>query len=266
MAILTSKSHLPHPSLRVRIALFGLVAILGTALALTTSRRATDEITSSKNLWLIAKFPLAIPEPSGLALAADGESLWAVSDSNGHVYQISLQGEILRCFDTGLRDLEGITTIDAFTLAVIAERDREIVVFGTDGSLLRRGKINLSGPLNKGPEGLCYDEKSGEFLVINEHCGSLIRLNRDFEELHRRPLKLARDYSSLSYETDTHELWVMSDRSQSINVLNKDFAIIDRFTTNIRQLEGLAIDKSSGRLYMISDPQAALFVFGFTQK
>lgn len=248
--------------------LFAIVAATVVALACRPFGEAADSVpelvTSSRNLRLIGQYPVAIKEPSGLALSADGKSLWVVSDSNGRVYQTDLKGKVLTSFRTGLRDLEGITAIDATTLAVLAERDREIAVFTTRGSLLRRGKINIPGHDNKGPEGLAYDKESGDFLIVTELPGILIRLNPSFKETFRRPLEFAIDYSSLSYEPATKRLWVLSDQSRSISVLNKNLKIENQFTTNIRQLEGVAIDKSNRRLFVISDPLATLFVFEFS--
>jgi len=255
---------------RYRFAILAVPVALGGALAFASAMspdaETEDPITSSKNLWLVGEYPIAIPEPSGLSLAADGKALWAVSDSNGHVYKMDLKGNVLASFDTGLRDLEGIAVIDSTTLAVLAEREREIAVFTTTGTLLRRGKINIPGSDNKGPEGLAHDKESGDFLTITENPGILIRINSDFKETFRMPLEFALDYSSISLDPITGKLWVMSDLSGTINVLDKNMVIETCFSTNIRQLEGVAIDHGNRHIYMVSDPLATLYVFGYSME
>ncbi len=220
-------------------------------------------VASSGNLRLVGQHLLEVPEPSGVCLATDRESLWMVSDDDGHIYQTDLRGRVLRRFPTGLRDLEGIAMIDAGTLAVLAERDREIVLFTAEGELLRRGRVEVSGNDNKGPEGLCYDPMAGEFFVIDETGGALIRLDAEFRELSRSRLDFARDYSGLLVDAERDLLWVLSDLSGTIHLLGKNLDMLTSYSTNIRQLEGIAVDHEKRRMYLVSDPMRTLYVMDF---
>jgi len=238
------------------VGLFGLVSC----------GEKTFPVSTSGNLELLGQYALDIPEPSGLSLSEDRRSLWMVSDKNGIVYQTDLQGKVLKQFATGLRDLEGITTIDGETVAVLAERTREIVVFSKDGKLLGRGKIGLPGDDNNGPEGLSYDPLTREFVVVNEVEGLLIRMDSEFRETSREVLRFAQDYSSITVDAEKDQLWVLSDLSGSIYLLTKQLEMLTSYSTNIRQMEGITMDHENKLMYVVSDPMARLYVLRFDDR
>lgn len=221
------------------------------------------EVTSSQNLRFIAAYPLEIAEPSGLSLAKNKQSLWTVSDRDGGIYQISLQGKVLSHFDSGHRDLEAITTIDSEQLAFTSERERKIVIARKDGTVVDSAPIGIPGSDNKGPEALTYDEDAEQFYVMQENPGILLTLNRDLEEIERRELKFAQDYSSISFDSGRKEFWVLSDRSNSIHVLDQSLRIQQSFSVNVEQMEGIAVDHHTRLVYLISDPLEMLYVFEF---
>ncbi|CAA6676810.1 MULTISPECIES: SdiA-regulated domain-containing protein [unclassified Lentimonas] len=221
------------------------------------------DVATSQNLKLIGAYPIAVKEPSGLSLAKDNQSLWTVSDTNGHIYQIDLKGAVLNHFPTGYDDLEAISTIDAQHLAFIAERDRKIVIARKDGTILEEAIIDIPGFDNKGPEALTYDEDAEEFHIMQESPGLLIKLNRQLEEISRRNLNVAEDYSSISFDSESKHLWVLSDRSRNINVLDENSTILGSFSADIEQMEGLAVDHENRLIYIISDPDETLYVLEF---
>ena len=237
----------------------GCVALLGCQ----DVAHLPDSVVTSQNLHFIVAYRLEVPEPSGLSLSKDGLSLWTVSDDDSGLYNISLQGEVLARLQADRRDLEGITAIDTDRLAFISERHRKIVVVDTMGQVLEEGLIAIPGSDNKGPEGLSYDAESQRFFVMQEQPGMLLTLNRQFEELARQELKFAQDYSSISFEPELNRIWVLSDQSKSIHVLDQDLQIHQSFSIDLEQLEGLAIDHTARRIYLISDALEMLFVFEF---
>jgi uncharacterized protein YjiK len=245
------------------LAMGGVVAGGVLVCGLVSCGERAAAVSTSGNLTLAGEFDLEIPEPSGLCLGADGKSLWMVSDDDGCVYRTDLEGKVLSRFETGLRDLEGIATVDGETVAVLAEREREIVVFSNEGKLLRRGKIGLPGDDNYGPEGLSYDRDAREFVVVNEVAGLLIRMDEEFRESSRKELRFAQDYSSITVDAERDELWVMSDLSGSIYLLTEQLDMVTSFSTNIQQLEGIAVDHANHRIYVVSDPLSRLYVMDF---
>jgi uncharacterized protein YjiK len=253
------------PAARPMLRCQGWMAVLAVCGVLGATADEPVTAPNRQNLRLIGEYRLKIPEPSGLSLAHDRASLWAVSDRDGRAYQISLRGEVLKSFATGLPDLEGVAVVDAETVAVVSERDRKIAVFTTGGRRLRGGRVDISGKDNKGPEGLAYSTASGHFFVVREKPGMLIELDAKFNEVRRERLRFAKDYSSISHEPDRDRLWVMSDQSKSIHVIDHTGAIQASYTTNIQQMEGLAVDHQSRRLYVVSDPLSMLYVFEFSE-
>lgn len=223
----------------------------------------TAAVSTSQNLRFVAAYPVDVAEPSGLSLSKDNLSLWTVSDKTRGIYQISLQGTVLSHFQSERGDLEAITTIDAQHLAFLSERDRVIVVTRNDGRIIEEAKISLSGSKNKGPEALTYDEDAEQFHVIQESPGILLSLNRQFEEVARRELEFFQDYSSISFDSERKQFWVLSDLSHSIHVLDQDLRLQQSYSIDVKQMEGIAIDQKARRIYVVSDPLSALYVFEF---
>ena len=208
------------------------------------------------------KYELDIPEPSDLALSYDGNSLWTVSDDNSTVYQISFEGKIIKSFEVDGLDLEGITPIDKNTLAVVLERDRTIVFIDLDGNELNRVKIDLDGEPNSGFEGITFNTKNKHLYIVNEkEPGLLIELNSDYEILNKVELTFAKDYSGIIYNNDKDRFWIISDESSLIAECDINGNMLQSFVLELPQVEGVAIDKRKGKLYIVSDNTEQLYIF-----
>lgn len=253
-----------HMTLHHHFKIYAYSVVLGLTLWLTGCDEADlTQLSTSQNLRLIGAYPLEVQEPSGLSLSKDKQSLWTVSDSDGHIFQIDLQGVTLSHFPSGYGDLEAITTIDEQHLAFIAERARKIVIAQKDGKILQAASIKIPGSDNQGPEALTYDEEAEQFHIMQETPGLLLTMNRQLEEVARQDLTFSQDYSSISFDSARKHFWVLSDQSKSIHVLDEDFAILEIFSVNIEQMEGIAIDLENHLIYLISDPLEALYVLEF---
>lgn len=197
-------------------------------------------------------------------LAIDKKSLWLVSDSDSCIYQISLNGDVLRKIQLPYKDLEGIAVIDDQRLAVVSERSRKIVEVALDGTVVHEGEINVPGTDNAGPEALAYNAQAGVFYILKEGLpGLLITMDRSFKEIGRADVTFARDYSSVAYDPVQKHLWILSDLSKAIYVLDLDLNIKTVFSTNIPQKEGIAVDYLSRTVYIVSDKTRELYVFTF---
>lgn len=240
------------------------LAVLGLA---ACDEQAADIAppATSENIRFLESHDIRVAEPSGLALSADGKSLWTVSDEDGSIHRLDLEGRTLARIETSHSDVEDIAAIGPDKLAFIAERERLIVVTDMEGHTLREAKIPMLGSDNKGPEGLCYDEVSAEFHVLQELPGTLLTLNADLRETARRHVDFAQDYSGIRYDSDRRHFWILSDQSESIYVLNQGLEPIKSFSIDVKQMEGLAIDHRNRRIYVISDPLAELYVFEFDE-
>ncbi len=219
----------------------------------------------SDNLKLVAQYPIDVKEPSGLSLSEDRKSLWTVSDDNGEVYHLDLEGKVLDHFKSGIKDLEGITTVGHSELAMVSERNREVFITDHRGKVLRKGKLDMLGEANQGPESVTFNETDSVFYALKEKSpGLLVTLDTAMKEISRRELNFAQDYASMSYEPSRRHLWVMSDQSKAVYVLDRNFKIQTVFSIDIAQPEGMTVDYEARKMWVVCDKTSMLYVFTFS--
>ena len=180
------------------LAVFFLVSVILFKVGLTEKK--TDD-RGKNSLELINSYPIDVPEPSGLAMAADNKSLYTVSDQTGTIYHLSLSGELLDSIivDDGL-DLEGVCfdSSGQFFL-IVNERKGEILKINFDGEIISKTKI-INNDNNKGLEGICREPVSGNSFVIKEKKpGLLIEVDEKFIILNKDEIDFAKDYSGLAW-------------------------------------------------------------------
>jgi len=203
-----------------------------------------------------------VPEPSGLAISYDGNFFWCVSDSDSKVYKLDKNGDILKSFIINGEDIEGVTVIDSLRLAIVLERTREVVVLDTSGKELNRKKINLDGRLNEGLEGICFDVYSYNFYFVNEkHPGLLIKTDSSFTEACRKEIKMAKDYSDIFFAKEDTTLWILSDESKKIIHTDLNGIMINEYSIDVQQPEGLVVDYTNKKVYVVSDKKEELYEF-----
>jgi len=221
-----------------------------------------QESPIARNLYLQKVTPIKVPEPSGLALSFDDNYFWSVGDSDSKVYKLDLSGNIVKSFIVNGEDLEGVTVIDSTNLAVILERTREVVVVDTSGKEIKRKKFDLKGKLNEGLEGICIDVIKGDFYLLNEkRPGLLIKTDNSFNEIFRKEIKLAKDYSDIFFSKDDSTLWILSDESKKIIQTDLNGKKIKEYKINVDQPEGLVIDNKNKKLFIVSDKKEELYEF-----
>ena len=154
--------------------------------------------------------------------------------------------------------------IDDSTLAIVLEREREVVVLDTSGNELNRVKLPFEGEANSGLEGITYNPNNGHFYLLNEKKPSLlIEINNKFEVLDVDTLKFAKDVSGIYLDVENNVLWMLSDENQIIVKTDLHGNVIEKVDVNIVQPEGITIDKKGKRLYVVSDNRETLYVFEF---
>ena len=218
---------------------------------------------SVKNLQFSIAEVIPVPEPSGLDLTYDETAFWVVSDENSTVYLIDSWGKAIKNFKVDGYDLEGITVIDTTRLAVVLERSREVVILDTSGIELRRAKLELTGELNSGLEGITYDPENKLFYVINEKDPILLlTLDENLNELNRDTLSFSKDASGIYFDSAEKKLWILSDENQMI--IKTDLSgseVYEKYTIKVKQPEGITLNNDGTRLYIVSDIQGSLYVF-----
>jgi len=216
----------------------------------------------SENLALQKTTPIKVQEPPGLSLPYDGRCFWAVGDSESKVHKLDLSGNIIKSFTINGEDLEGVTVIDSIFIAVILERTREVVILDTTGKELKRKKFDLKGNLNEGLEGICFDSKTKNFYFLNEkHPGLLIKTDSSLNEVFRKKIKLAKDYSDIFFSKDDNTLWILSDESKKIIQTDLNGNKIREYRINVAQPEGIVVDYNNKKIFVVCDKKEKLYEF-----
>ncbi len=251
---------------RLKKATFLLV--LALLLTLTGCRKSNEESTAGNDprLELIGKYKLDVQEPSGLALSTDGSYLWTLSDNFSRIYKISLKGKLLDSIEVVGYDMEGICNYTDNGILYICERDREIVSLDSTFTEVTRHRLDLSGELNSGLEGITADPGQKRIFTVNEKYPTLLlELDSSFTVIKKRELKIARDLSGLDYNSTANELWLLSDEDKMLFRCDNEGNKLDSFSIDIRQSEGIAVDFSNSIIYIISDYSEYLYVYKFKE-
>ena len=225
------------------------------------SDKNNDIISNNDTLELVASYKIDVLEPSGLAVNSSGTVLYTVSDNTAQVYKLSTTGDVLQTYSYKGNDLEGVSTFTQNKLLLAEERTKEIVVFDMITGGFLKNRINYeNNDANSGTEGVSYDENSNTIFILNEkNPGLLIRLRSDFSVIATYELDFSNDYSGIFYENSSNNLWIVSDQSKIINKCSLTGKVIESYSINITQAEGIAI--SNNKIYVVSDAEAKLYVF-----
>ena len=146
------------------------------------------------------------------------------------------------------------------------------------------------GKANKGFEGITWNPDSGSFFLLKEgEPGLLLEVSADLQSLlGHRVLSQASgfrdsdtsdakiDYSGLCYDPSRAAFWIVSDKAKRLFLYDPaadsviaDAALgyIEDGTPNeIEKAEGVAVDPVTGRLYVVSDEEARLYVFHLRER
>ena len=244
---------------------------------------------------------LGLSEPSGLTLNADGTALYSVSDDTRAIFRMDLNGRVStsESFSVSAIGLEGIAlSSDGRRLLVVQEETNAVISIDLASRReLKQSPLAAMAnyadiakhfparPDNKGLEGITVNSRDQHVFVVKEgRPGLLIELDPDCSTIlssrlltaangfsHPRigPRKL--DFSGLSYDSRSDTIWVASDkgqclfhydwkRDQVLQRLDLEFND-DGKSRRVRKAEGVAVDPERGRVYVVSDRDAELYVF-----
>lgn len=251
------------------------ILLMCLAASLAGCNGSSDPVAApepQEELALIAVYDIAVSDPSGLALDYDGVHLWTVSDDPGQgMFQITRQGEVVRHVRFASDDLEGIVVDPAnLTLWVVEERLREILNVTREGEVLSRTPVPIpANRPNDGLEGITINTRTGDFFVVNEkNPRLLVRLGRDLEIRETVPLDFSGEFfmgdlSGISYNAVENTLWIISDESRKIVVIDMQYRPLRAYRTGIVKGEGIAVDPDNRRVYAVCDEESKLYVFAY---
>ena len=210
---------------------------------------------------------ISVPEPSGLDLTFDHKGFWTVSDETSTIYKLANDGSVVSTIKVDGFDLEGVTTVNDSTIAVVLERTREVLLLDTSGFEIKRKDLGLRGEANSGLEGITYIPENGHFYVLNEKKPSLlIELDPQLEIIEIDTLKFSRDVSGIFYDKKNKCFWILSDENQLIVKTDMHGKPLEKIDISIVQPEGTTIDPAGKRLYVVSDNRNALYVYKFNDR
>jgi uncharacterized protein YjiK len=238
-----------------------IILFFGIIINYSCSDTNNNVPSSNNNLELEASYDIAVLEPSGLAVDSSGNILYVVSDNSAQVYKLSTTGNVLQTYGYEGNDLEGVSTFTENKLLLTEERTKELVVFDIITGEFSMHAINYNNnAANSGIEGVTYDANSNTIFILNEkNPGLLIRLRSDFSVIAQYELDFANDYSGIYYESLSNNLWIVSDQSKTINKCTLTGEVIESYSINIEQAEGIAI--ANNKIYVVSDVEEKLYVF-----
>ncbi len=215
---------------------------------------------------LINQVRINVREPSALSFSADRKSLWTVSDSNGSLYSLDFNGNILKEIKTKSSDLEGIVNHpDLNGYCLVEERVRNVVCLDSNGKTVSKNAVAISGASNSGLEGITFNPENQRFYLVNEKEPTLIlELDRDFNLLSKTAISFAKDLSDIFYDENEKKLWVLSHESQMAYKLDQNYQV--EMTINLRgvvQAEGLVIDSINKKAYVVSDKDSLFLTYKY---
>jgi len=221
---------------------------------------------------------------SALTFDPDRRTLFAVTNQNPSIVELSLDGRLLRRVRLhGFSDPEAIEYFAKNQYVVTDERDQRLVkvrlkddvteVSAADFQQLVLG-IDLNG--NKGFEGLAYDHKNQRLFVAKERDPVRIYEIKGFPHVDpARPMAVqivddpernaglfVSDLSSLQFDDFSGHLLALSDQSHLILELDVTGWPISKLSLRggqhglrdtVPQAEGVAMD-DEGALYLVSEP------------
>ncbi len=207
-------------------------------------------------------FKLSVPEPSGLCFDKKTKSLWTVSDEDTTIFNINFSGKVLQKIKVNGFDLEGVTFLNDSTLITILERSREVVFISLKGVEQKRFSLKIGGVPNEGLEGITYNSNNEHLYLIKEKnpC-KLFETDLEGNILVEKTLNISKDLSGLFYDANNNQLWIISDESKSIFKCNLDGTVLQQFKVDIKQIEGITIDFTTSKLYLVSDHEEKLYIF-----
>jgi uncharacterized protein YjiK len=89
----------------------------------------------------------------------------------------------------------------------------------------------------------------------------LITLDENLIELNRDTIDFSKDVSGIFFDDIDNTLWILSDESQRIFRTDLSGNLIEEFKIKITQPEGITLNKTRTKFYIVSDKTENLYVF-----
>jgi len=224
------------------------------------SKSKTAVITDNE-LELISSDKINVSEASGLTINAAGSTLYTVSDNTSNIYELAIDGSVIKEYIYNGNDVEGISMVSNNKMLLVEERTKEIVEYDLSSKTYKKHKVIYSNnDSNSGLEGIAINLNDNTIFILNEkNPGLLMRLRSDFSIIESYDLDFASDYSGIFYDKDLNILWILSDQNKTINKCSLKGALIKSYSINVNKAEGIAV--TNNNIYIVSDSNSTLYKF-----
>ncbi len=223
-----------------------------------------DMLTVGSALVLTDSFSLDLSSPSGLTFSSDSQSLWTLSDKpGGLIYNITFNGEIVTSLSYSGADLEGITRDNADnTFWIVEESSGELVHLDSTGLEMERVFVSGSNEGSGGLEGIALNKTNNHIYLLKEKDpGVLIELDHEFNILQYQRLFMANDFSGISYDQTTNQLWIVSDQDKTVFRCDTTGSVIKSYSIQHEKMEGIAVDMENKRIFFVNDANDKLYLY-----
>lgn len=214
-------------------------------------------------LELVDYYAIDVPEPSGLAFGPNTNTLLTVSDHTNQVYEMDLEGKVIRILDYTGKDLEGVTyNWKQGLIAIVEEADREVTLLEYEsGSKTETYKIDIPvGSDNSGLEGISFNPNNQMYYILNETNPDLMVVwNPAYGIISETNLNFAADYSGIFVDEAYSLLWIVSDQSKRIYKCDYNAKVLMEFRLDEVKFEGIVV--KDDLIYLVNDASAELFIY-----
>jgi len=230
-------------------------------ISLTSCDSDTPTIPGTKLLEPIAEIDLSniLSEPSGIVYNPINNSLFIVSDTTSIIFEINLNGILLRQINIIANDLEGITlSKNSDTIYVVEESDNLVTSFLLDGTKINSFNVDVSTNSSNGLEGITIDNNFNIYIV-NEKLPRDVIILRNHVEINRYEITGMNDLSDICYDYSLDCLWITSDESKKIIRISKTGTVISEWSIPFDKGEGITF--VDDKMYIVNDENSKLYIF-----
>ena len=187
-----------------------------------------------------------------------GRATWEIRTVNHRYLDMSIR------LPDELRYLEGVTQDQVNrSIWVVEEKERAVVELDVNGNEQNRIIITdvIPAETDNFLEGISYHDGI-LYIVTEKNPKQLLLLDVATENITASyNLDFADDFSGISYDSSGPYLWLISDQSQTVSRCNLQGVVDKSFQLDFTKGEGVAADPATGRLFIVNDATAELYVF-----
>jgi uncharacterized protein YjiK len=238
-----------------------LIIISLLIISLTSCDSYIQTIPGIKQLEPIIEIDLSkiLSEPSGIVYNSANNSFFVVSDTLTQIFEIDMNGNLLRSIQVNANDLEGITlSINRDTIYVVEESDNLVTSFLLNGTKIKSFSVDVSTNSINGLEGIAIDANNNIYVLNEKLPRYLVKLQNEVE-ISRTEITAADDLSDVCYDYVLDCLWIISDESEKIIKVTKSGSLISEWQIPFSKGEGITL--VDNKIYVVRDSNAKMYIF-----